>query len=264
MYHPVITLLSDMGPGNPSVAMAKAILMDCAPGVGIFDISHNVSQYDLQQAAYLLSAACPHFPKGTVHILLVDVFRGSTHRILVAEKEGYYFIAPDNGILPLAFGDETGDTRLCFEFDGACAFKEWISKAGQVIEKIKQGNGFPAFPLCDIKKAPRILQPKVMPDGVECNILYIDHYENVTLDIKQPQFESLLNGKAFKIKISRAQGVAHISHNYNEVDKGEPLCRFNAAGYLEIALNHGKAASLLGLGAYQTGNLQYQTIKILF
>ena len=103
-----------------------------------------------------------------------------------------------------------------------------------------------------------------MPDGVECNILYIDRYENVVLDITKTQFDAMVKGRPFKIKIMRMDDITTVSNNYNDVAKDEPLCRFNSAGFLEIAFNHAPAATSLGLGSFSTGNLRYQTIKILF
>ena len=237
--------------------------MRYAPGSAFADISHNVAQYDLQQATYLLLSAYKHFSKSSIHVLPIDVFAGDAPRMLVAEKDEYYFIAPDNGILPLAFGTGLENTRLCFEFNKPYSFNEWINNAGRVIEALQQGSKL-SFTLCDVKKSPRILQPKLMPDGVECNILYIDRYENVVLDITKEQFDTMVKGRPFKIKIMRMEDITSISNNYNDVEKDEPLCRFNSAGFLEIAFNHAPAASSLGLGSFSTGNLRYQTIKILF
>jgi S-adenosylmethionine hydrolase len=264
MKLPVITLLTDLGASDASVALAKAVLINYAPHTPLADISHLVSRFDLQQAAYLLSSAYAHFPAGAVNIVAIDVFRGNAPAMLLAAYAGYYFICPNNGFLPLAFGENIQDIYLCCEFSKPYIFKEWMNKAGQVIETLTKDATLSVFSPHEIKKASRILQPKEMADGIECNVLYIDHYENVALDITRKQFDDLVNDGPFRIRISRTQWITAISHNYNDVGKEEALCRFNAAGYMEIAVNQGKAATLLGLGAYQAGNLQYQTIKIQF
>ncbi len=237
--------------------------MRYAPDATVVDISHNVAQYDLQQAAYLLLSAYGHFSKGTVHIVLVDVFSGDKPGMLLVQKDGYYFIAPDNGVLSLAFGSEIGDARLCFEFTKQQDFSDWVNSAGKVVEAVLQGNT-EQFKTCEVKMARRLLQPQVMPLGIDCNILYIDRYENVVLDITRKQFDEYVKGRPFRIKVMRMQDITTISNNYNDVPEGDPLCRFNDAGFLEIALNHQPAASLLGLGPHSAGNLRYQTIRIFF
>ncbi len=138
-----------------------------------------------------------------------------------------------------------------------------MNDAGKVVEAMQSGS-IAQFAVCKPKMARRLLQPQVTPLGVDCNILYIDRYENVVLDITKTQFDEYARGRPFRIKIMRMQDITTISSNYNDVPNGEPLCRFNDAGFLEIALNHAPAASLFGLGSYSTSNLRYQTIRIFF
>lgn len=261
MGNSVITILSGLGTRDTSVSIAKAIFMEHAPGATIVDIAHNVAQYDLQQAAYLLLSAYSHFPAGAIHVLPIDVFVGDAPRILLAEKNNYFFIAPDNGVLPLAFGTELTNTRLCYEFAKSFTFTDWLQHAGRVIEAIISGNTS-SFKAHTVDIIPRLLQPKVMHDGIDCNILFIDRYENVVLDITKTQFNELINNRPFRIKLMRMNDITTISNNYNDVPQGQPLCRFNNAGFLEIALNHAKSATLLGFEADNTSNLRYRTIKI--
>jgi S-adenosyl-L-methionine hydrolase (adenosine-forming) len=260
---PIITLLSDLGTRDASVPVVKAILMQHVPAAVIVDISHNVAQYDLQQAAYLILTAYRHFPKGTVHILQVDALAGNAPRILLAEKDGHYFIAPDNGILPLSFETDAGKTWLCFELDKPFTFSDWVHHAGSVAATVRSGKPLP-YSVYGVKKPLLHTQHKLVPGGVECNVLYIDRYQNVVLDITKAQFDALVKNKPFRIKVMRAEDINTISTGYNDVPKGAPLCRFNNAGFLEIALNHAPAATLLGLGANNSGNLRYQAVKIFF
>ncbi|MFZ9719587.1 MAG: SAM hydroxide adenosyltransferase, partial [Chitinophagaceae bacterium] len=63
-----------------------------------------------------------------------------------------------------------------------------------------------------------------------------------------------------------------ISETYADVPEGEKLAIFNAAGYLEIAINKGNAAGLFGLtgfsekniGQYAQSRLFYQTVRVFF
>ena len=262
MSHSVITLLSDLGTRDTSVSVAKAILIRHAPGATIVDISHSVEKYDLQQAAYLLQAAYSHFVPGSIHIATVNVFAGDMPRLIVAEKDGYYFIAPDNGILSLSFGTAPDRTLLCFEFTKPYSFKDWINKASMAIAAIHDGNTG-QFKPCDIKIVHG-LQPQSTRLGIDCNIRYIDRYENVVLDITKTQFEEIAKGRPFTIKIIGMKDITVVGNHYNDVPPGSPLCRFNSAGYLEIALNRASAAALFGLGQNNSGGLRYQSIKIFF
>ena len=68
--------------------------MQHVPAAVIVDISHNVAQYDLQQAAYLIRTACRHFSAGTIHRLQVDASVGNAPRVLLAEKDGSLLLRP--------------------------------------------------------------------------------------------------------------------------------------------------------------------------
>jgi S-adenosylmethionine hydrolase len=260
----VITLLSDLGTRDASVTIAKAMLMRHAPGAVIVDVSHNVIQYDLQQAAFLLLSAYKHFPAGTVHIIMVDVFAGDTPGMLLAEKDGFYFIAPDNGVLPLAFGAELQDSRLCYVPGKPFVFNDWLSNAGLVIDALREGNAQTLFPTHTVKDAPGILQPIVTRESIDCKVLYIDRYENVILNITRQQFDELVDGRPFRVMLRMLGNVTTISNNYNDVPQGKALCRFNESGFLEIALNHAGAATLLGLNPNNASTLRHQTIRIFF
>jgi len=255
--------LSDLGTGDKSLSAAKVSLMNHVPATSIVDISNDVAPYDLQQAAYILTAAYKNFPPGTIHLLLVDIFSADTPQMLLAEKDGSFFIAPDNGILPFTFGDEFTGARLCKEFSKPLHFSDWIREAGSMITLIDKKE-LSRFPICELNIAKRQLQLKVVPLGIDCNIRCIDRYDNVVLDVTRPQFDQHVRGRPFKIRIMRMEDVTTVSNNYNDVPQGKPLCRFNDSGYLEIALNHGSAAAQLGLGSYSTGNIGYQSIRIFF
>src|SRR5437588_11052452 len=116
---PLLTLLTDFGSSDYYVAAVKGTVLRLAPGTQLVDISHQVEPGDVAGAAFLLAAAAPAFPTGTVHLAVVDPGVGSRRRILAAETaSGSSLVAPDNGLLtPLLGGArvravERGDLYL--------------------------------------------------------------------------------------------------------------------------------------------------------
>jgi S-adenosylmethionine hydrolase len=154
------------------------------------------------------------------------------------------------------------NTLLAAELEKPYSFRRWMESAASVISSVRNGEAA-GYAQYKTQNVPRILQPKAGFDGVDCNILYVDHYENVVLDITKEQFEAAVSNRPFRIKVMRMDDITVISDHYGDVEKGEPLARFNDAGYLELAINRDRAATLLGL-AHNSGNLRYQTIKIWF
>ncbi len=255
-----ITLLSDFGLQEASVAIAKGILMQHSPSIPIVDISHEIQPYNSGQAAYLLSSAYANFPAGTFHVLLFDVFSEAIPRLILCEHEGHYFLAPDNGVLPLTLGAEvTG--LFCFELTKEHTFPDWLNAAGGAIQSLssKKFNdlGFASLPLkvTKDKSAARFEAGVIM-----CEAIHIDHYENVVVNLTRPQFDQWAGTRPFRLSFVGMEEIETISNSYHDVREGFKLCRFNSTGYLEICVNRGKAASLFGL---KLGGKQ-NDIKITF
>lgn len=259
-----ITLLSDFGLQDASVAAAKGVLMSQLPDAELIDISHQVEPFHLQQAAYLIRTAYSNFPKGTCHILLFDIFSDKQPRLLACEKEGHYFLAPDNGVLSLAFGTEFTNAWSCYELQAPDVFKNWLEQCAAKCTAIFSGEFLSSLPAeCAIKVAPKQWQPVLQPDGADCHVIHIDRFENVVVNFTRNMYEEIGKGRNIRISYMRNDEINELSTYYFNVPEGGVLCRFNNAGFLEIAINRGKAASLLGL-RLTAGQHIYNTIKIRF
>ena len=100
-------------------------------------------------------------------------------------------------------------------------------------------------------------------------IIFVDNFENVIININKEDFEEQRKGRSFKIVFKRDEVIDRISESYADVNEGEKLALFNSANYLEIAINKGNAAGLLGLQGFsekqvQSNRLFYQTVKVFF
>lgn len=261
----VITLLSDLGYSDAGVANTKGILLQELPDAQIIDITHNIQPFYLQQAAYLLASSIYHFPKGSCHLVLFDIFYNSSPQLVLADVDGQYILAPDNGLLPLAFKNKIGHAWHCYDIDKDGNLATWVKAAAGVIRKL--GNNNPdgiGLPTHTFQQAQHFSKPGIFGNYIECHVMYIDRFENVVLNITRDEFEAAAQGRAFSINFMRDDTITSISSHYNAVRQGEKLCRFNSAGYLEIAINKGKAASLFGLRVVHDEQLLYNTIKINF
>jgi hypothetical protein len=262
---PPITLLSDFGPQDASVAIAKGVLMQHVPDVPLVDISHLVETFNIQQAAYLLLAAYPNFPKGTVHVLLFDIFNEAQPRLLLCQHDGQYLLAPDNGILSLAFGDAPQYVWQVCQLNSQGQFSDWMREIGRVAAQLQTHAAEDLqLPHAALKVAPHHWQPVINGDSVECHVIHIDHFENVVINLTRKQFEEIGRSRPFRIQFMRDEELTHISSHVYDVGEGQKLCRFNATGFLEICINRGKAASLFGFKLHREKHFIYNTIKIYF
>ena len=102
------------------------------------------------------------------------------------------------------------------------------------------------------------LQPVITNQQIRGTIIYIDNYDNAISNISRRLFDQVGQDRHFEISFKRHPALTQLSEDYEEVDIGEPLCLFNRAGYLKIAVNMGKAASLLGLRLEEMIQIDFQ------
>lgn len=98
----VITLLTDFGLDDGSVGAMKGVIWGIAAHAQIADLSHTIDPQNIPAAALILARSFPYFPKGSIHVVVVDPGAGTARRPLAARLGNQHFVAPDNGVLTLA------------------------------------------------------------------------------------------------------------------------------------------------------------------
>src|SRR5262249_41042572 len=79
-----------------------------APTARLVDLSHGIAAQDILEGALCLEAAAPFFPRGTIHVAVVDPGVGSTRRAIGVRAGEQYYVGPDNGVLSLALAQPPG------------------------------------------------------------------------------------------------------------------------------------------------------------
>lgn len=259
-----ITLLTDFGREDAALAAVEGTLYSHFPDERVIDIAHDIQPFHLQQAAYLLAASHQHFPDKTIHIVLFDLFYATKPVITLIEHNDHFFIAPDNGIVPLTFRKDIKNARLCFTMTEEHTTKDWVNAVIDVVKSIQSGDWSSKYNEYTLQNTPLYFKPKISNNVLECQVIYIDRFENVVLNITRDEFEDFRSGRNFSINFMRDEVINTVSKHYNSVKEGQKLCRFNDAGYLEIAINRGEAAGLFGFRVARDNQYIYNTIKIEF
>lgn len=273
---PLLTLTSDIGHQDFLIGAVKGQLLQQNADFKQVDISHNLSPFNYPQAAYVCRNAIKNFPAGTFHLILVNLFDERPDHLLLAEHNGHIIGCADNGLLTMILEEipqkvvaltleknKQKDTLYCTNVF-AKTFNE-LNK-GKKIEEA----GDPGISI----RVKNPLRPMLGTNWIDGQIIFIDNFENVIVNISKEEFEEQRKGRSFKIVFKRDEVIDKISETYADVNEGEKLALFNSAGYLEIAINKGNAAGLLGLQGFSEKQLQqsqymnsrlfYQTVKVYF
>lgn len=260
-----ITLTSDFGLKNHYAASVKGKILSHISNVQLIDISHQISPYNLQQAVYIFKNAYMHFPKNTIHFVFNDLYANKKNKLLYVYENGHHIFCPDNGFITLLFEDKPIKIYTIQETLNSYNYLEVAWQYCRVVESlIQESSAYLRITSIDQIVVKQSLQFATHGDEFEAQVLYIDEYGNVILNLTNQYFEELRKGRSFKIKFMRDEEISKIHRHYYDVAVNEKLCLFNAGGYLEIAINKGNAARLFGFEDFSDAKLFYTKVKIYF
>jgi len=256
----IITLTSDWGTGNHYAGAVRGALLRQLPGATIVDISHHITCFDIMQASFVIKNAAPHFPKGSIHLIGINTEGGIESPHIAARYREQFFVGADNGIFSLLFeGGEVEAVELDVLQDTdyfTFSTRDVFVKAAALLASGKPladiGRPYPALN----EKIP--FRPVAYPDKIIGKVVFIDSYENVFVNIDQGLFRETAKGRRFLINFrSPDDGISQLRESYLDVVPGEKLALFGSTGLMELAINQGKAASLLGLQMNDTVSVDF-------
>jgi S-adenosyl-L-methionine hydrolase (adenosine-forming) len=275
---PLLTLTSDIGVQDFMPAAIKGQIMQVDNSFSIIDITHLLSPFNYPQAAYVCRNAIKNFPAGTFHLILINLFDEKADHLLIVEHDGHYIGCADNGLITMILECEPQKViAIPLEKNQAKNTLQFANIFARAFSKIAAGEALNSLGKNDVDiKIKNPLKPMLGNDWMEGQIIFIDNFENVIVNISRDEFENHRKGRKFSIVFKRDEIIEKISETYADVPEGEKLAFFNSAGYLEIAINKGNAAGLFGLQSFAekqqkvlqvqfaNNHIFYQTVKVFF
>lgn len=242
----VVTFTSDFGYQDYYAAIIKGAMLQRQMRLQFVDITHNIKNYDIVQAAFIFKNAWQNFPKGTIHVLSINDFDGEAKAFLAIQHQGHYFIGPDNGLFWLIFEQMPEEVyELPPVAESNFLLKDIYAEA---VRHITTQKVFAKIGTKREEIVQRIsLQPVISHAQIRGSVIHIDNYDNVMVNISRELFQQVGNNRPFELYFKRHDPVIRLCQHYHDVPVGEVLCLFNSADCLEIAINMGRAATLLGL-----------------
>ncbi|MBY0244905.1 MAG: SAM-dependent chlorinase/fluorinase [Sphingobacteriaceae bacterium] len=256
----IITLTTDLGSKDFYQAALKGSILSNLNTANIVDISHEIPKFDISNAAFVLKNAFPYFPEKTVHLIGIDSVYNEDNKYVAIKYKNHYFVGADSGIFSILF-DEEPEEIVEISIVQNLKFLHFplldiLVKAATSIAEGKKLSEI-GTPLEDIKRR-MLMQPIVSGNIIRGVVIYIDSFNNVITNITKDLFASAQKGRNFVIHLSKHETINQLSWHYNEVTEGEKLCLFGLSNHLEIAINKGKANTLLGLPLGQNILIEFE------
>ncbi len=275
---PLLTLTSDIGIQDFMPGAIKGQIIQADPSFNIIDITHLLSPFNYPQAAYVCRNAIKNFPPGTFHLILINLFDEKLEHLLLIEHNGHYIGCADNGLITMILEEVPQKiTALILEKNQPKNILYCTGIFAKAFSSLAAGTPFSEIGYHDISiKVKNPLRPLLGNNWIEGQIIFIDNFENVIVNISKDEFEEQRKGRKFSIVFKRDEVIERMCETYADVPEGEKLALFNSAGYLEIAVNKGNAAGLFGLQGFSEKQQQvmqiqfannhifYQTVKVYF
>ena len=258
----VITLTTDFGTSDAYVGVMKGVILGINPNVQVVDITHAVPPQDIHEAAFLIHSAYRYFPKGTIHVIVVDPGVGSDRQAIVCQTDHAFFVCPDNGILSYLLPEIENDEEQLWHvvaiqnrayylpevsqtFHGRDIFAPVAAhlSLGVLIDDI----GPPLQNLVQLSLPPLTISNDKLTGG----IIKIDSFGNAITNISESELIHLGNASTrgtsnYEVTVGSTQ-LKRLNRIYAESEIGAPLAIIGSSGMLEIAVNGGSAAQVLGL-----------------
>lgn len=271
----IITLTTDYGLKDHFIGALKGKLLTEFREATIIDISHDIDAFNVAEAAYIIGASYSSFPKGTVHLIGVDIELNNENQHIAMQWNDHYFICADNGILSMLtqkivpqklvaitihdrLPNDATDMDVFVKVSCLLAKGGLLNVIGKEIKSIKEVTE---------------LQAVVNENQIKGYVTYIDHFGNVVTNISKKMFLETGKSRPYELKFKR-QIIKTILPKYSDIGisekyplkyyEGQKLAIFNEAGFLEIAIFRsnpdtvGSATSLLGLSYRDVVTIEFR------
>lgn len=254
---PVLTLTTDWGHRDSYVASFKGEILKQHREAVIVDIAHDLDNYNMMGAAFVLGSTFRHFPDGTLHFIGIDAgggpVPGKETDYLIAAFQGHWFLGADSGLFSMLFQDKEFS---CWKLpvDRNVPLKQLLPLLCGAASHILKGLppdalGVPHNQL----HTSHFSRPTADPSGIRCSVIYIDSFGNAVFNLNRDLFEKERKGRRFTLFVRRATyKITTICSHYNEVEEGDILAIFNQNDLLEIAIYKDDAAKLVGLKLFES------------
>ncbi|MEJ2313399.1 MAG: SAM-dependent chlorinase/fluorinase [Nitrospirota bacterium] len=251
----IITLTTDFGYKDVFAGAMKGVIYGINPDVRVVDVSHGITRHSVMEAALRLHEFFGYFPRGTIHVVVVDPGVGSPRRPILLECDDHLFLGPDNGVFSKVIWEsrETVSVRHITSshyfieprgstFHGRDVFAPvaaWLSK-GTRIDSL--GDTIEDFVRLDLP------EPRVEGGQATGEVIYSDGFGNAVTNITAADIEMVRETKpGAPVRVFLKGGQTDMKDYFEQGNDRRPHGIINSSGYLEIFLYQGDVTAFLKL-----------------
>ncbi len=259
---------TDFGTSDGAVSAMYGVALKVDPTLAIFDLTHDIPQYNIWEASYRLVQTVQYWPVGSVFVSVVDPGVGSSRRsIAIKTTGGQIIVTPDNGTITHVkllqgiaearllredshrlIGSELSYTfhgRDVYAYTGARLASGQLSfeQVGDLVDV----DSLVELPHVDAERSG---------DSLEGTIDVLDiRFGSLWSNISHSLFTSLGvdYGKRVEVSIRNDTRLVYsntmiYARSFADVSMGEPLVYINSVLNVAVAINQGSFARAYNIG----------------
>ena len=210
-----VTFLSDFGLQDDFVGTCHGVIKRIAPDVQVIDITHGIPPRAVVQGALVLANTVPYMPQG-VHLAVIDPGVGGARRALaLRDKEGRFYVGPDNGLL-LAAAGRTGieeaheilNPQYALEpvsrtFHGRDIFAPAAAHLAKGVALEELGPPIDPAALVQLE----LPTAKFGRNRIEATVLYVDNFGNIQLNLTREHLDQVDVERGVNLAVHRRECV---------------------------------------------------------
>ena len=260
MTRPIV-FLSDFGYRNEWVGICHALINRIAPETHVIDLSHGVPPLDVRGGALVLADSLPYIRHDAIVLAVVDPSVGRDRDIAVETGDGRYLVGPDNGLLAPSWRASEGVARAV-SITSSTVVRQPVAASFHARDVLAPAAAHLATGgrLEDLGKEldPETLAQLEIPDPgvergrIECEVLDLNRFGNVQLNVRESHLTAAGLDRAPRISIEGHAGaaVAERVSTYADLDAGAWGVIVDPRGWISVIRgNPANAADGLGVGA---------------
>jgi S-adenosyl-L-methionine hydrolase (adenosine-forming) len=265
---PIMSLMTDFGIKDGTVGVMKGVIWEICPSVQISDLSHLIQAQNIREAAYIFARSIPYFPKGSIHVVVVDPGVGTARRPMAAQIGDWFYVGPDNGTITglLERAEQEGWqtsfvelkerkywlSTISFVFHGRDIFSPVAAHLANGVSLAELGTPF--------ENPVRIALPRPArtESGWRGEVIHIDHFGNLSTNLRVEHLGDTLQSKD-KIVVRLSGSEIHgLVDTFGERPGGELIALMGSTGHMGVSIVNGSAVQQLGVKVGEPVEVVYE------
>lgn len=241
----IITLTTDFGNRGHYAGSMKGVIYSINPDAVIADITHEIPAHDVFCAAFTLRGFIPYFPKGAIHVLVVDPGVGSSRKPIALEADGQFYVGPDNGVFTYVILES--ESFRAYEISNPKYSLPTVSFTFHGRDIFAPAAAYLSLGVCIEDLGKRVLdpfmleikEPEIGESEIVGEVIFEDTFGNLITNIPASRVDpdSRLQVSDFVIN--------GFCKSYSEASEGELFAVIGSSGFLELSVNRGRASDLI-------------------